>query len=271
MEPLFVVPVLVCGSLPDGRRDNFDRAMAYNKPLGLRSWKDQKTATIRPFSTVGFADRTPQLCDAKSWPWNVAMAEGGFKRRDPAITEVAGWCFPFNGHLEIASDGDSAELHAQVADEQHECDAHGPPLGALIVDVNSGDCEIGARLVGSSAELAANHHALEGPRRVPERAGDAIVLGDHVEVLRQGTFGDEARPLLYANPMPRAIEVRSQQAWIRTSCASRVPREVLEFVSRTSAALVRLKSRRLAGRLIQKLRSRLTGIIQVRNESGAPA
>ena len=63
------------------------------------------------------------------------------------------------------------------------------------------------------------------PRRVPERARDldrsarevaresihveehsAVVLGDHVEVL-QGTVGDKARPLLYADHMPRAIMV----------------------------------------------------------------
>ena len=31
--------------------------------------------------------------------------------------------------------------------------AHGPPLSALVVDVNVGDCEIGARLVGHPAEL----------------------------------------------------------------------------------------------------------------------
>ena len=194
--------------------------------------------------------------------------------------------------VEIASEDDSAELHAQVAEEQQECDSHGPPLGALIVDVNIGDCEIGARLVGRPAELAGNHRVLDGPRRVPERTSyldrrtreiaresvlveenGAMVLGDHVEVLRQGTVGDQARPLLYVNHIPRAIEVRSQQAWIRTSCGSRVPREVLEFVCRTSAALVRLKSgaRRPAGRLIKKLGSRRTVSVKVRNGSGAPA
>ena len=160
-------------------------------------------------------------------------------------------------------------------------DAHGRPLGALIVDVNIGDCEVGARLVGRPAELAGNHHALDGPRRVPERADvdmrtreiaresvfveeyGVMVLVDHVEVLRQGTVGDQARHFLYANHMSRAIEVRSQQAWIRTS---------LEFVCRTSAALVRLKSgaRRPTGRQIQKLGSRLTVSAKVRNESGAP-
>ena len=99
-------------------------------------------------------------------------------------------------------------------DEQQERDAYRPPLGALAVDVNIGDCEVGARLVGRSAELAGNHHAVDGPRRGPERARDvdrrtrevaresvlvekygAMVLGDHVEVLRQGTVGDKASSL----------------------------------------------------------------------------
>ena len=105
-----------------------------------------------------------------------------------------------------------------------------------------GDCEIRARLVGRSAERASDHHALDGPCRVPERAGDmdrrarevarqgilveensAMVLGDHLEVLRLGTVSDEARTLLNADHMPRAIELRSQQARIRTSCRCRVP------------------------------------------------
>ena len=116
------------------------------------------------------------------------MTDGSFQRRDPAVTQIARGGFTFDSLVKIASEDDSAQLHAQVADEQQECGAHGPPLGALIVDVNIGDCD---------------HHALDGPRRVPERAGDvdrrtrevaresvlveeygAMVLDDHVEVLR---------------------------------------------------------------------------------------
>ena len=96
--------------------------------------------------------------------------------------------------------------------------------------MNIRDREAGARRVGRTAELAGNHHALNGPRRAPEGARDldrrarevaresirvehdAMVLGDHVDVLRQGTVSDENRPFLYANHMPRAIEVRSQRA-----------------------------------------------------------
>ena len=36
-----------------------------------------------------------------------------------------------------------------------------------------------------------------------------MMLSDHVEVLLQGTVGDEARPLLHANHMPRAVMRRS--------------------------------------------------------------
>ena len=111
--------------------------------------------------------------------------------------------------------------------------------GALVVDVDVGDREVGARRVGSPEKLASDHHALDGPRRVPERARDlnrrarvlelksvvveensAMVLGDHVEVLRQGPFSDEARPFLHTNHMPRAVEVTCQRArvWRAQRC-----------------------------------------------------
>ena len=112
--------------------------------------------------------------------------------------------------------------------------------------MNIGDRETGARRVRHSAELASNNHAFDGPRRAPERARDldrrarvsarksilveennAMVLGEHVEVLRQGTVGDEAGTLLYVDHMLRSIEVRGQQARIQTSFTSRVPGEEL--------------------------------------------
>ena len=83
-----------------------------------------------------------------------------------------------------------------------------------------------------------------------------MVLGDHVEVLRQCTGGDEARPLLYENNMPRAVEVRSQQARIRTTCGSTVPRGDEE------------RGQETGGATDPKTRSRLTVIVKVRNESG---
>ena len=89
-----------------------------------------------------------------------------------------------------------------------------------------GDREVGARRVRRSAELASDNHAFDGPRRVPVRARDldrrarevalkvvyveehrAVVQGDHVEILRQGTVGDETCTFLHADHMPRAIEV----------------------------------------------------------------
>ena len=56
---------------------------------------------------------------------------------------------------------------------------------------------------------------------------NAMVLGGHVEVLRQGTVGDKASTLLYVDHMPRHIEVRGQQARMQTSCKSRVTGEEL--------------------------------------------
>ena len=83
-----------------------------------------------------------------------------------------------------------------------------------------GNREIGARRIGGSAEFASDNHTLVGPRGVLVRGGDldrrarvpmfrgvlveencAVVLGDHVEVLRQRTIGDEAFPFLHTNHM----------------------------------------------------------------------
>ena len=78
-------------------------------------------------------------------------------------------------------------------------------------------------------ELASDDQTLDGRQGIPERARDlkrcarevalkgvfveehsAVVLGGHVEVLREGTVSDETRPLLYADHMPRSNKVRSQ-------------------------------------------------------------
>ena len=88
-------------------------------------------------------------------------------------------------------------------------------FGALVVvDVDVGDREVGARRIRRPPELASNNHALDSPRRAPGRAADdvdgrtrevaresivvekhgAMVLGDHVEVLHQRTLGDKAEP-----------------------------------------------------------------------------
>ena len=87
------------------------------------------------------------------------MLVGGSVRRSFALIEVAG-------------EDDCAKLHAQVADEQQQRDTNGPPLGALVLDVDIGHREVGARRVGRPAELASDHGALDGPRRIPEQARD---------------------------------------------------------------------------------------------------
>ena len=43
-------------------------------------------------------------------------------------------------------------------------------LALLVVDVNVGDRDVGARRVRRPAELTGNHHAVDDPRRVLERA-----------------------------------------------------------------------------------------------------
>ena len=106
-----------------------------------------------------------------------------------------------------------------------------------------GDGDVRARRVGRSAQLAIDHHALDGPRRVPERARDqdrragalaregmlvveehsAMVLENHVEVLGQGSVSDKACTFSYADHMPRTMKMRNQQARVRTSCRPRVP------------------------------------------------
>ena len=100
-----------------------------------------------------------------------------------------------------------------------------------------------------------------------------MVLGDHVEVLLQGAVRDEARPLLHANHMPWASEVRSKQTRIRTTRGSWVPRQDLQLVGRAPVGQVGPQGRagRPAGQTIQELGSRLAVVVQVGNEGGTPA
>ena len=44
--------------------------------------------------------------------------------------------FTFNGHVETSARMTAAALHAQVASERQEGNAHGPPLGTIVVDVD---------------------------------------------------------------------------------------------------------------------------------------
>ena len=50
--------------------------------------------------------------------------------------------------------------------------------------------------------------ALKG---VPVEENRAVVLGDHVEILRQRTISDNTCSFLHANDVPRAVEVTSQR------------------------------------------------------------
>ena len=85
-------------------------------------------------------------------------------------------------------------------------------------------------MVGCLAKFSSDHHAFNSPCLVTQRTwnlkwctGDVVLVGirveehgammldDHVEVLLQGTVGDKARHLLYANHMPWDVEVRCKE------------------------------------------------------------
>ena len=95
-----------------------------------------------------------------------------------------------------------------------------------------------------------------------------MVLGDHVEVSRQGTVSDKARTLLNADHMPRDIEVRSQHARVRPSCRARIPGEDLKLVCLTSIPLIWAEggSNRSTRGLLQEFRCWLPISTKVRNE-----
>ena len=88
----------------------------------------------------------------------------------------------------------------------------------------------------------------------------------HVEVLRQGTVGDETRLLLHADNVPWAVEVRGQQDWIRTTCGSWVPRQNVQLVSWAGGT-----SRQGGETGGANEPGRLTTVVQVRHEGGASA
>ena len=93
-------------------------------------------------------------------------------------------------------------------------------------------------------------------------------LGDHVEVLRQGTVADKACTLLCADHMPRAVEVLCQSTLIRSPRWTRVPRQNLQFVGQTPIGLVGLQGRtgRTARRAVQELGTGLALVQQVRSD-----
>ena len=192
---------------------------------------------------MGFIAGTPEWCDPQSGPGDARGAEGCLERGNATLTLGATRGELALGTLiKVTSEHHCAELETQVTDQEEQGNTDGPPLGALVVVVNVGDREVGARLVGSSAEPASNNHALEGPCSIPELARDeerntravgfegvlveedgAAVLGNHAELFLQRHVVAEARASLHAVNMPRAIEVACQQTRVRTPNGSRIP------------------------------------------------
>ena len=254
-----------------------------------RTTKPQQSGHFLP---LGSPPGPPQWSTATTRPQNVGMATRGFHRRGSAFT-IAGWRFPFDGLVEVFSEHDRTELEARVPDEQQQRYAHRTSFSAFVVGVDVRGSKVGARLVGCLAKFAGNCQTFNSPCRVAQRTWNlkrctrdvalegvflleeygTVVLGDHVEVLLQETVGDEAGPLLYANRMPWAVEVRSKQTRIRSTCWSWVPRRDLQLVGRARVGLVgpQGRARRPAGQTVQELRGRLTICKKVRNESVAPA
>ena len=165
MKPLLTVPGLVRHLQADGRWDDVNGIMAHAQPLALRFREHHNAATFGPRATLELTAGAPQRREARSWPWDVGVAEDGLQWRHSPLIDRPVRCFALSAFVEVASEDDSAKLQAQVADEEHLRNAHGPPSCALVVDMDVGDGEVGARRVGRPAELAGNHHALNGPTK----------------------------------------------------------------------------------------------------------
>ena len=115
----------------------------------------------------------PERRNAGGRPWDVGVAECRFKLTGAAMVRRSVWrSFALGSFVEITNQLDSTKLQAQIADEQQQRNADGPPLGAFVVNVDFGDREVGARRVGRPAQPASNHHVLKGLRGIPARAWD---------------------------------------------------------------------------------------------------
>ena len=82
VEPLFVVPSLVRGLQPNGRKDDVDGPVAHNEPLVLGL---DKPAAVEAHAAVGLSAGNPQWRNTRSRPRNIGVAEGGFEWRDPTL------------------------------------------------------------------------------------------------------------------------------------------------------------------------------------------
>ena len=194
--------------------------------------------------------------------------------------------FALDFFVKITRQLDSTKLQAQIADEQQQRNADGPPLGALVVDVDVSDREVGARRVGRPAEPASNHHVLKGLRGIPARAWDvdrrarevarkSIIVeengtevGGDLDVLRKRTASDGACTFLNTDYVPWSVKVSCQGTRILATCRTRVPGEDLELVTLSPAALIRTKSRtrRATGQVFQELWGRFPICVKVRWE-----
>ena len=179
-----------------------------------------RTRNTRAIGHRGAHRRDPTVVlTPKCRPGDARGAEGCFERRDATLTVGATReKFALGTVVEVTGEHHRAEFETQVADEEQQRNAHRQPRGALVVDVKVGDREVRARLVGSSAKLAGNNHALDSTGSIPELARDeerhprvvelevlveetcAVVLGDHVENCRAGTCRYKSWSLLARRP-----------------------------------------------------------------------
>ena len=173
----------------------------------------------------------------KCRPGDARGAEGCFETRDATLTVGATReKFGLGTLFKVTGEHHHAESETQVADEEQQRNAHRQLRGALVVDVNVGDREVRARLVGSSAELAGDNHVLDSTGSIPELARDeerhprvvglegvlveetcAVLLGDYVEIVLQALVGAKTGAFLHADHMSRAIDMTDQQTRVRTS------------------------------------------------------
>ena len=103
------------------------------------------------------------------------MAESGFQRGGSAFT-IAGWCFSFDGLVEVPSEHDRTWLGASFPEEQQQRGAHPPPFCALGVDVDVRGSKVGALLVGCPAKFAGNCYEHDFTSPMPAALCDPSLL-----------------------------------------------------------------------------------------------
>ena len=139
VEPLLVVPSLVRCLQSNGCRDDVDGPVAHNEPLFFDSGVMTKPKHSGHNAAVGLSAGAPQWRNpqhsghnaaarvtavALQWrntgsrPRDIGAVEGSLKWRDPPLVHGSvRHSFAFGALVKVASKDDSAQLHAQVADE----------------------------------------------------------------------------------------------------------------------------------------------------------